>query len=333
MRRYSLTLLALPLAAAIALAGAWVAAAEKVRCPVCGEVFDDEKVCPNDGTDLSLAGEPVEEQEPDAGEEVEPEEPEEPEEIPEEEGDPKYKRHDHGGDRERADTENGSSYSDRHKRIGEERRGKELAAERRRKAREKRREEFEEQDDQLRIDFELRRRQEWSERREREYQDWHAEQQLVAVRQQSLWGRAAPFTSLGVRMSWMGEGTRSGPVTGAEIDLNLIKTKMRLGLSTLIGVRALEERNDIVFLEHVSIGIQRPWRFSPFLVARGGIGALVSNRFDETVTYLIRSVGVEGGLDNRLTESVVVSSSFGYVRYMIDDAYWDSFTVKLSVGF
>lgn len=320
------------LIAAIAVTCSIAAAADEVRCPVCSQVFEDRDVCPNDGTDLRLAGEPVEKKEPSAPAADAGAEQEDAGEAEEEET-PKYKRHDLGGERERADSENGAGYSDRRKRIGEERRGAEATAERRRKAREKRRKEFEEQDDRLRSEFDEQRSREWSERRERKYQDWHAEQQLAAVRSQALWGRAAPLTSLGVRMWWMGEGTRSGPVTSAEIDINLLKTRLRVGLSTAIGVRALEERNDLVFLEHITLGVQKPWRYSPFLLARGGIGALVTNRFDENLTYLVRSIGLEGGLDSRVTESVVISSSFGYARYMIDDAYWDSFTMKISVGF
>jgi hypothetical protein len=310
-----------------------LARAGKVRCPVCDQVFEKStKVCPNDGTDLPLLGKAPKEGKAADKPEAEPGGGEKAAEEPGEK-ESKYKRHDLGGERERSDSENGGGYSDRRKRIGEERRGPEAAAERRRKVREKKHKAFAEQDEQLRVGFEERREREWSERRERKYQDWHAGQQLAAVRQRELWGRGAPLTSVGVRVSWMGEGDGSGPITGAEIDLNLLKTVIRVGLSTMIGVRSLEERNDIVFLEHLSLGVQKPWRYSPFVVARGGIGALVSNRFDENLTYLIRSVGVEAGLDNRVTESVVVSSSFGYVRYMVDEAYWNSFTLRISVGF
>jgi len=305
--------------------------ADKMRCPVCGQVFEDVDVCPDDGTDLRIEGEPVDDEAQPAAADAGADAAEGDEEREVE--DPKYKRQDLGGERERSDTQGAGGYTDRHKRIGEERRGSEATAERRRKVRERKRREFDEQDDRLRSEFEEQREQEWTDRRARAYQDWHAEQQLAAVRQRALWGRAAPLTSVGVRVWWMGEGLRSGPVTGAEIDVNLLKTKLRVGLSTLIGVRALEERNDLLFLEHLSIGIQRPWRFSPFLLLRGGIGAMVSNRFGENLTYLVRSLGAEGGLDNRVTESVVISSSFGYARYMVDEAYWDTFTFKISVGF
>jgi hypothetical protein len=322
------------LAAAIALTGAVVASADEVRCPVCGEVFEDEDVCPNDGTDLKLDGVPVDEQDsPPPPDDAGAEEGDTDSDEEEEEESPKYKRHDQGGERERSGSDNGAGYSDRRKRIGEERRGAEATAERRRKAREKKRKAYLEEDERLRSEFDELRAREWSERRERRYQDWHAEQQLAAVRSQALWGRAAPLTSLGIRIWWMGEGERSGPVTSAEIDINLLKSKLRIGLSTAIGVRSLEERNDLVFMEHVTIGAQKPWRYSPFLLARGGIGALVSNRFDENLTYLVRSIGLEGGLDNRVTNSVVISASFGYARYMVDEAYWDSFTFKVSVGF
>lgn len=306
------------------------ALADKVRCPVCGQVFEEEtEVCPDDGTDLRLAGEPA----PDIPEPSTSLAEEEPSDAGVDQGDdPKYKRHDQGGERDRVNSAE-SGYSDRRKRIGEERRGTSVAAERKRKARMQKRKAFTEVDERLRADFAEQREREWRERREREFQDWRAGQQLAAVRQRALWERGAPLTSVGVRLSWMGEASSSGPVTGAEIDVNLLKTVFRVGLSTMIAVRALDDRDDMVFLESLSVGIQRPWRFSPFLLARGSIGALVTDRFAENLTYLVRSVGIEAGLDSRVTESVVISVSAGYVRYMIDDAYWNSGALKISLGF
>jgi hypothetical protein len=122
-------------------------------------------------------------------------------------------------------------------------------------------------------------------------------------------------------------------VSSAEIDVNLMKTKVRVGLSSSIGVRSLAHRDDLLFVESVSLGAQLPWRFSPYVLARAGVGALAANRFGEDLIYVVRSLGAEVGLDCRLTRWLVVTPSFGYTSYAIDAAHWNSFTAKLSIGF
>jgi hypothetical protein len=299
------------------------AAAERVRCPVCGQIFDPTvDVCPNDGTDLEAEGKPVEE-------EPAPAAPEEPAEEREEGGAPKYNRQDLGGERQRVDAPD-ADYGDRRARLGEDRRGDE---ERRRRLKEQREKELAEDDARLRAEFEARRGRIWEGRQRRAAEDRRAAEGFESLRRQSLWGRGAPLTSVGVRLSWMGEGGDPGLVTSAEIDVNLVKTKVRVGLSSSIGVRSLEARDDLLFVESVTLGAQLPWRFSPYVVARAGVGALVTNRFGEDLTYVVRALGVEAGLDCRLTRWLVVTPSFGYTSYAIDAAHWNSFTAKLAIGF
>jgi len=317
-----------PRAVFVVALAAWGAAsnaeaAEKVRCPVCGQIFDEKvDVCPNDGADLRVEGKPVEDAPA-------------PQETEGEEGDedqpPKYTRHDVGGDRQRADGEE-IGYGDRRARFGEERRGEE-ASERRKRQRAERERQFAEADARLRAEFESRRRRMWEGRQRRAEEERRAAEGFDSLRRTSLWGRGAPLTSVGARFSWMAEGDDPGLVSSAEIDVNLVKTKVRVGLSSSIGVRALERRDDLLFVESVSLGAQLPWRFSPYIVARAGVGALVTNRFGEDLTYVVRTLGAEAGLDCRLTRWLVVSPSFGYAMYAIDAAHWNSFTARLSVGF
>jgi hypothetical protein len=318
--------------AMIILVGA-ISFAAKVRCPVCRQVFDEKvKVCPDDGTDLTLLGQVVEEESKDAPE------PEAIEESPyddkeEDGGRGKYKRHDLGGDRRRIEAEEGHVYSDRYRRVGEERRSPEASAERRRKTREKRQVEFDEKDTGLKSEFEDNRRNMWRRKRQRAYDDKLEARDVAYLEWLSLWGKGAPTASLGARVSWMGEGSDPGFITGPEIDINILRKKIRLGLSTTIGFRILPDRTDMIFMEHVSAGIQLPWRFSPYLIVKAGLGPLASNRFGNDLTYLVRSFGAESGLDCRVNRVLVITPSVGYVRYVVDDAYWNSFTAKISVGF
>jgi hypothetical protein len=324
-RRAIHTALAVALAAACLAADA--GAAEKIRCPVCGQVFEETvETCPNDGTDLGAEGKPVAEAPAAAaaaGEDAEGE------------GDggsaPKYKRQDLGGERQRADVD-GDRYDDRRARLGDDRRGDE-AAERRRRLKAERERALAEEDARLREEFEARRRRLYEGRARRAEEDLRAAEGFELLKRSSLWGRGAPLTSVGARLSWMGEGDDPGPVSAAEIEVNLVKTRLRVGLSSSIGVRSLPSRDDLLFVESVTIGAQLPWRFSPYVLARFGVGGLSTNRFGEELLHVVRAVGAEAGIDCRPARWLVVTPSLGYVTYAIDNARWHSFTAKLSVGF
>ncbi len=331
-RRSPSRMFAALLAMAMILLGVSMSFAAKIRCPVCRQVFDDKvKVCPDDGTDLTLSGQVVEEEATDdpAPEAIE----ESPYDDEEDSGGGKYKRHDLGGDRRRIEAEEGHVYSDRYRRVGEGRRSPEATAERRKKAREKRKVEFDEKDAGLKSEFEDNRRNMWLRRRQRAFDDKLEAQDVAYLEWLSLWGRGAPIASLGARVSWMGEGSDPGFISGPEIDINILRRKIRLGLSTTMGFRILPDRTDMIFMEHVSVGVQLPWRFSPYLIVKMGLGPLASNRFGNDLTYLVRALGAESGLDCRVARSLVITPSVGYVRYVVDDAYWNSFTAKIAVGF
>lgn len=337
MRRRSTSgLFAALLVIAMILCGVSVSFAAKVRCPVCRQVFNEKvEVCPDDGTDLTLSGQVVKEDSKEDGPEPESIEESAYDDKENGGGSGKYKRHDIGGDRQRMEAEEGPVYSDRYRRVGEERRSPAAAADRRRKAREKRKTEFDEVDKGLKLRFEDNRRNMWQRQRQRQRanDDLLEARDVAYLEWLSLWGKGAPIASIGARISWMGEGNDPGFISGPEIDINVLRKKVRLGLSTTIGFRTLVDRTDMIFMEHVSVGLQLPWRFSPYLIARMGLGPLVSNRFGTDLTYLVFALGAESGLDCRVTRSLVITPSVGYVRYLVDGAYWNSFTGKVSVGF
>ena len=108
--------------------------------------------------------------------------------------------------------------------------------------------------------------------------------------------RTAPIATIGVRLSWLREGDSSGPLIGGEVDLNIEKLVFRLGLSSFVGVRLLPARDDLVFLEMLAAGVQAPWRYAPYLVARGGVGALVEQRAGEDATRFLGGVAGNAGL-------------------------------------
>ena len=143
----------------------------------------------------------------------------------------------------------------------------------------------------------------------------------------------APLASLGFRVFWMAEGNDSGPVGAAEVEVNLVRYRLRAGVSTLLGLRDLESRNELIFLGNMSIGIQSPKRFSPYIVAKGGIGMSKTERFYTDQLYLLSSLGAEVGVDAWVTRWIAVTPGMGYMRCTADNAYWHSFTGKISIGF
>jgi hypothetical protein len=173
--------------------------------------------------------------------------------------------------------------------------------------------------------WEERQKELQQEAKARKYRD-----KALALRLNSL---SAPRISLGFRMFWMREGNDPGPVSAAEVDVNFAKYWFRSGLSALFGGRPIQEQHDFVFLTHLSAGFQWPHRFSPFLVLRGGIGMLTSDRLQTDRAYLLTSVGFDAGMDTWLTPWIAISVTTGYERCMMENANWNSVTYKISIGF
>ena len=339
------------LIASVILFAAGTSIASEVVCSVCGKSFpSDTEKCPNDGTDLKKLGIKISEDkdaaksgsagagpaDPEA-EKAEPDGAEEEKPLPSDEAadssassldkddsaKPIYKR------RRRIIKSSGSSYSDRRSRVSIRRgRGAESGEEQ-----DEEQKRFLEQDEKRLARYEIQRRQAEALRLRIEIVEQKARQNRRAERQRLLYGLGAPLTSVGFRMFWMGERNDPGAVNTIEIDLNLARYRFRAGFSTLIGVRSLSGRNELVFLEHVSVGFQWPWRYSPYVVLRGGVGVLANERFGVSFVNLLTSVGAEIGIDSWVTPWIAITPSVGYARTMVDNAYWNSFTFKIALGF
>ncbi|MDD5308565.1 MAG: hypothetical protein PHU25_14685 [Deltaproteobacteria bacterium] len=333
MRRIPSPRFVLALAFCAAMTHAAVAhAVVRIVCPVCGQVFDEStRVCPNDGSDLVLVGKREE-----VGKEPGDTDTADAQDGGAEPGQPVvpgYKRHDKGGRRQRTAEPVDETHNDRRSRFAEERRGGNAAAEQARREERERRQRFTTDDERLRAEFDSRRAKLRNERELAAEEAERARLGLATDRTRIVHGLAAPLVSLGYRVSFMGEGRDAGPVHGAEIDVNPSRTYLRAGFSTFVGVRALDRQNELLFMEHVTVGVEWPWRFAPFALLRAGIGGLASRRFGEDSVALVRSIGTEVGVDCHLGLGTILSPSVGYVRYMVNDAYWNSVTAKISIGF
>ncbi|MBN2715812.1 MAG: hypothetical protein JXX14_08150 [Deltaproteobacteria bacterium] len=323
----------------------WHVAASQKRCPVCHEVFDEDvNVCPNDGTDLKLLGDAVPDVEtqgddltvPDANDAVD----DSATAVPDEGRNPdvhdglledthKYIRHDQGGRRRRIEQDGSTEWderSDRLRRLHDERAGavsnrkKEILPE------------FDARQDAALRALYLQRRQNLLSVDEAPPRRTVHIKAPLDDEEKALWEKAAPLVSIGTRLSLMGEARQPGPLVGAEIDLNMLRSNIRVGLSSFIGVRYVS-RNELMFLESFSIGVQRPWRYSPYISGRFGIGGIVSYRFGENVLNRVRGLGVDAGVDCHVSHAVTITPAVGYVRYAIERVTWDSVAIKIALGF
>jgi hypothetical protein len=336
---------------AFSLAWAFLAAVCPVQaakvCPVCGEELpDDKEVCPNDGTNLKLLEKYQPEKKQDGPKETEKKKKEKKKETDTgKSGEPGkrdektpapaepllFKRHDQGGDRKPAATKESGGYSDRMSRIPGDKRHTGTIKRLPPAPAKEGRAASEAVDRKLKSDFESQRNERWQ--KDTSLRAARTQDKKGDERRRLLSSLAAPITSLGARILWLPEGPHPGPVGATEIDVNLARYRLRAGLSSLLGVRGVKIRNELIFIQTVTLGFQWPRRLSPFLVARGGVGLTATERFGEDQVYLMTALGAEGGMDAWISPWIAVSPSLGYMRCTVNNAYWHSFTAKVSVGF
>ena len=314
--------------------------ADTVRCPVCGQEFDDSVVeCPNDGTNLATEGRKVIHAERPL--------PRDTDDVPATDADTpddgaRYKRPEDSGTRRRptavADDDDPlpAERSDRKRRLGSERRPGDTRNEeqRQRAARERQeREQFTAANEAIWREY-AQAQEAWQNTQRLAAEEAETERRREAEKQwNALWRRGAPLTSLGARLWWMKEGNSPGPTYGAELGANILRDRIRLGLSSFLGTRALTTRHEFVFFESLNVGLQYPWRFAPWVVARMGIGATVAHRFGNHTPYLLRGFGVEAGIDFRIHPHFVRPPSLGFMHFGIQDANWNTAAFQLAIGF
>jgi hypothetical protein len=311
-----------------------------IVCPVCGERFDDKvEVCPNDGTDLRLlkrkdSGEKEAEAHTDSSSSDPKAAPASPTEGGEKKEEPlRFKRHDQGGERKIVPSKENGGYSDRQSRLPGDTRVGNVVKPKKPLHKSTLTPPPKRSDKQVLAAFERERRSSWEERESIRLRESHIKSDRASTHRKLLGSMAAPLTSLGGRIFWLREGRQPGPVGATEIDINVIRYYIRAGFSTLVGIRTLKVRNELVFLESLSAGLQWPGRFSPFVVANGGIGILATNRFGVDQVYLFSAVGASVGIDAWVHPWLAVTPSFGYLRCVVRDIYWHTITFRVAIGF
>ena len=332
---------AIMLYASLALAG-------DIQCPVCGQLFDDSVVeCPNDATNLAL----IKKHQPDKtapkkdpkkadttpkkDEASTPVAPQKKKSRRSRRGKGKYKRHDAGGERQRADTDDKNLYSDRADRIRSETRGTNVDAAQRTAERIAREKAFAVQDVERRANFEAARDALWQKRWSGLLAQSTSLRGVESLEKASLYRKFAPSATIGARFAWMpnDETGEQGLLVGPELDLNFLRRNVRLGFGSFMGVRQLDAGNEMLFLEQLVFGYQWPWRYSPYIAVRGGVGAMVGEALRGSEIAFAAVVGGEAGLDCYVSAAWAVSPSLGVLTYFADGSNWTSFTARISLGF
>ncbi len=308
----------------------------EVVCPVCGEVLENgTDECPNDGTDLTLVGKNPSEAD-DTDTPGRPDTPQADESTHGQNGQDsplRYKRQDEGGERQIAPRKERSGFSDRESRLPEDDRMRAPPRPKKPSKRPVRTQPDTPRDDDLVKQFEKKRRYSWESRENARLITLMAKADKATARRRLLATLGAPLASLGVRLFWMKESEQSGLVTAAEIDVNLVRYRIRAGFSTLLGIRSMSGPDDLVFLESLDVGAQWPSRFSPFVLLKGGLGMLLLDDGKSTEAILLGSVGAEIGLNAWVNPWLSVTPSFGYMGNIRNHSYGNSFTSKVAIGF
>jgi hypothetical protein len=315
--------------------------ATQVRCPVCHQLFPREvEVCPHDGTDLKILGRVEQRGKSEDGTDTEAADAPEDSTASDPDGTrqgqpvPKYQRHDIGGARKRMDV---SPEDD----VGDvERRDRLLRLKDARAgwtpptvdAGSSSDEDHRRRQEALLAEYGTAREQSAADRQRRASQQ-DLEKERRRRERDALFSAHVPAVSMGSRLFFMGEGDSPGVTPGVEVDANLIRTNVRVGLTSFVGVRHIGNRRDLLFQENIALGIQHPWHLSPFLLFRAGLGVMLSERFGEQNAYLVRTIGVDVGMDCRIGKMLMLSPSIGYTRLAVSAAGWDTVSLKVSVGF
>jgi hypothetical protein len=115
-----------------------------------------------------------------------------------------------------------------------------------------------------------------------------------------------------------------------------IHPQLRLGLIGEGGTRAYPLGKDDLLLRGVVVagwqGVGILPYFAPFVVATGGLGVLVGQRFATTFTHRLTSIGLEIGLENNPIRSFHFGAALGHAITHADGLRFGVWQLRLFVG-
>jgi hypothetical protein len=124
-----------------------------------------------------------------------------------------------------------------------------------------------------------------------------------------------------------------GTTHAFDIAIFPLHDELRLGFAGEAGFRDVEGEDDVLARIYGQIGYQRPARVTPFIVANVGGGAIAYERFGINLWAGVFSFGIDGGAELRIGGHVMLGASVGLMRMQFHDARYDTFTLRVSLGF
>lgn len=107
---------------------------------------------------------------------------------------------------------------------------------------------------------------------------------------------------------------------------------LRIGLGFDTGFRVLEHATDWATRFFASLGIQYPWRVTPYGSVNVGGGVVYRKRFAQNITDGMWAFGADVGATFRISTTFVADLCLGYLYMSFDDLGFHSFTLRVSIG-
>jgi hypothetical protein len=115
-----------------------------------------------------------------------------------------------------------------------------------------------------------------------------------------------------------------------------ILPQLRLGLLGEGGSRAYALGRDDLLLRGTLVagwqGVGLLPHLAPFVVATGGLGVLIGQRFSTTLTSLVTSVGLELGLEVNPVRTLHLGAAFGHAITHVDGLRFGVWQVRVFIG-
>jgi len=124
-----------------------------------------------------------------------------------------------------------------------------------------------------------------------------------------------------------------GTTQAFDLSIFPLHDELRLGVTGEVGFRDIEQEGDVLARFYGQAGYQHPGRVTPFIVANIGGGVIAYERFGINLWTGIFSFGIDGGAELRIGGHVMLGASIGLMRMLFHDAQYDTFTLRVSLGF
>jgi len=130
---------------------------------------------------------------------------------------------------------------------------------------------------------------------------------------------------------WAGGGhTHALSIEG--FPLATIVPWLRIGLGVDVGFRLLEAHTDWTFKGFASVGVQYPWRVTPYGSVNIGGGVAYRRRFGQSLVDGLFAVGADVGITWPATRTFAMDLGLGYLYSSFSDLSYHSFTIRVALG-